>query len=51
MKKRYFKDNKSYFNYLHKYKENINVIRVKPMMKKNSQSQVCLYYERREPAV
>lgn len=51
MKKRYFKDNKSYFKYLHKYKENINVIKVKPIMKKHSKSQICLFYERKELAL
>ena len=31
---RYFKDNKSYFKFIHKYKEKINIIKVNVMKDK-----------------
>ena len=51
MKKKYFKNNESYFKYIHKNKDLIDIINVKPIMKKFTKSQICLFYERRKSAV
>lgn len=48
VKKKYFKDNQSYFNYINKHKEDINVIKVNPVTKKDVQSKVILSYSKKE---
>ena len=50
-KKKYFKNNESYFKYLHKHKDLIDVIKVIPIMRKNSKSHVCLFYQKKELAL
>lgn len=44
IKKKYFKDNQSYFKYINSHKEKINIIKVEPVFRKMIQSQVILTY-------
>lgn len=47
MRKKVFNDTVSYFKFVNKYKDKINVIKVKPGMTKKGY-QVVLYYEKRD---
>lgn len=47
IKKKYFKSNQSYFNYINKHKEDINVIKVNPVTKKGVKSKVTLSYSKK----
>lgn len=48
MKKKYFKNNESYFKYLCKYKNSIDVVKVNLIMKYDNKSAICLCYKKRK---
>lgn len=47
MIKRNFKDNESYFKFINKYKDKINILKVIPIAKENN-SKISVFYKNKE---